>query len=458
MRARYCERRHSIPCALTFTVVEPVVSTGQSHPTTRGLPVSQRSVISLYTGAGGLDLGLEVAGFKTMVAVEQDEDSFKTVVENRDWNPILADIHEVETGAILERGGLEIGEADLLVGGPPCQPFSKSAFWVKGDTPRLSDPRSSTLEQFLRVLREARPRAFLLENVPGLGYRGKDEGVELLRSVLEAINTDSNGELNYVGHAAVLDAASFGVPQHRRRFFMVGHREGTDFDFPEGDYARRPSEESGYKPHANGSEDSEKRLPFVTAWDAIGDLQDDDDEGLRMGGKWAGLLPTIPEGQNYLFHTPRGAGESLFGWRTRYWSFLLKLAKSRPSWTITAQPGSATGPLHWKNRRLSVSEMARLQTFPDDYIFSGKVGSARRQIGNAVPRLLAARLGVEVRRQLFLDDVADAEGRLSEIMPMRRTPVPDPEPLRPVPPEYLKLRAHHADHPGPGQGPGALAR
>ena len=85
---------------------------------------------------------------------------------------------------------------------------------------------------------------------------------------------------------------------------------------------------------------------------------------LTVGGKWADLLPTIPEGQNYLWHTNRGGGSQLFGWRTRYWSFLLKLAKNLPSWTIQAHPGSSIGPFHWRNRKLSVPEMCRLQTFP----------------------------------------------------------------------------------------------
>src|SRR5206468_6143085 len=128
---------------------------------------------------------------------------------------------------------------------------------------------------------------------------------------------------------------------------------------------------------------------YLTAWDAIGDFsQDSNDPDLAISGKWADLLPTIPEGKNYLWHTPRGGGEPLFGWRTRYWNFLLKLAKDQPSWTIQAQPGPAVGPFHWKSRRLSTRELCRLQTFPDDVVIVGDRMSLHRQVGNAVPSLL----------------------------------------------------------------------
>ncbi|MGH8069990.1 MAG: DNA cytosine methyltransferase, partial [Candidatus Entotheonellia bacterium] len=101
--------------------------------------------------------------------------------------------------------------------------------------------------------------------------------------------------------------------------------------------------------------------PYHTAWDAIGDLDKEDwPLELEVTGKWAALLRSIPEGKNYLWHTPRGGGEPLFGWRTRYWSFLLKLSKRHPSWTIQAEPGPATGPFHWRNRMLSIEELARV--------------------------------------------------------------------------------------------------
>ena len=112
-----------------------------------------------------------------------------------------------------------------------------------------------------------------------------------------------------------------------------------------------------------------------------------------MKGRWAKLLPSIPEGKNYLWHTDRGGGERLFGWRTKYWSFLLKLAKNQPAWTIPAQPAQNAGPFHWRNRQLRTSEMLRLQTFPSDIFVAGTRAERQRQIGNAVPPLLAEVIG-----------------------------------------------------------------
>ncbi len=136
--------------------------------------------ISLFSGAGGIDYGLETAGFETAVAVERDHDCCETLRHNRRWPVIERDIFEVPTAEILETGDLQREEVDLLVGGPPCQPFSKAGYWSRGDSLRLDDPRANTLSAYLRVLEETLPRAFLLENVEGLAFAGKDEGLRLL--------------------------------------------------------------------------------------------------------------------------------------------------------------------------------------------------------------------------------------------------------------------------------------
>ena len=117
----------------------------------------------------------------------------------------------------------------------------------------------------------------------------------------------------------VVNTAGFGVPQIRERVFMVGSRDGRRFQFPEAAYGA---------PDKLGDNLFMRLTPYRTAWDALGDLPEpsSDDDVLRVGGKWGDLLPTIPEGQNYLWHTDRSGGEPLFGWRTRYWSFLLKLS------------------------------------------------------------------------------------------------------------------------------------
>lgn len=176
---------------------------------------------------------------------------------------------------------------------------------------------------------------------------------------------------------------------------------------------------------------------------------------LALRGKWADLLPSIPEGNNYLWHTSRGNGRPLFGWRTRYWNFLLKLAKNQPSWTIQAQPGPATGPFHWSNRRLSAKELARLQTFPEDLLFPYGLGDAQRLIGNAVPSGLAECIAHEMRTQLLR---RRPNRERFTLLPKRREDMPCPERTTAVPKKYLMLLGEHAEHPGVGKGNGALRR
>lgn len=407
------------------------------------------SVISLFTGAGGLDLGFHTAGLSTAVAVEMDARCCETLNANKRrgfaWEVIHAPIEEVSSRKLLSAAKLAIGEADVLIGGPPCQPFSKSGYWSRGDSGRLRDPRANTLVEFIRVLEDTRPRAFLLENVSGLAYTGKEEGLRFLLDEVERINAAKG--TRYKVSAQVLNAAHYGVPQTRERIILVGSRNGIEFKFPVG---RFYDAEARQQPLLSDAE------PFRTAWDALGDFPEpEDSEETQVRGQWADLLPSIPEGMNYLYHTSRGAGLPLFGWRRRYWSFLLKLSKRRPAWTLTAQPGPAIGPFHWKSRRLTRAELMRLQTFPDGYRVVGTLAEAHRQIGNAVPSALAEILALEIRRQLLDERVARRDVKL---LPQRRMPRPKPESTRPVPKRYLSLAGEHEAHPGTGQGYGALRR
>ena len=392
------------------------------------------SVISLYTGAGGLDFGFEAAGFRTAVAVELDPVACRTIRRNRpDWSLIDRDIHEISSAEILQAGGLAVGEADVLIGGPPCQPFSKSSYWISGDARRLDDPRADTLTAYLRVLRDTRPKVFVLENVYGLVYKGKDEGLRYLLDGVERINREVGA--GYRVGWKLLNAARYGVPQARERVFLVGSRDGASFEFPLPTHGL---------PHKLGLFDSTE--PYRTAWDALADLPEaPSDPSLEVGGKWGALLPSIPEGRNYLWHTHRGGGAQLFGWRTRYWSFLLKLAKSRPSWTIQARPGSAIGPFHWRSRKLTSREMCRLQTFPDDVGFDCGRADVQKMLGNAVPSLLAEVLAREIRRQILGQQ--DDPGALTLLRPARAS-IPDPEPVASVPTRYRELIGGHSEHPG----------
>jgi DNA (cytosine-5)-methyltransferase 1 len=297
---------------------------------------------------------------------------------------------------------------------------------------------------FLDVLDAVLPDVMLLENVNGITATRdhatqRPEGLDVVRSGLSRINRRRG--TRYTAMPVILDAAEYGVAQHRRRAFIFAAREGDDLDRPTPtcgpDALRKPN-------------DSDQR--YATAWDALWDLDDPDfDPALRPTGKWAGLLPSIPEGSNYLYHTQRGGGVPIFGWRRRYWSFLLKLAKARPSWTVQAQPGSATGPFHWRSRRLSSRELARLQSFPDDWIVSGSLTSIRRQLGNAVPPPLGEAVGHEIRRSVF----GESTRRKAPLTPALRHDCPCPEPPGRVPMEFIALCGDHAEHPGAGLGPAA---
>src|SRR5579875_185587 len=401
------------------------------------------TVISLYSGAGGIDFGFEAAGFETRVCLDIDSDACRALRNNRPWPVIEADVNHVTPEQILHVARLAPGEADVLVGGPPCQPYSKSGYWWRGDALRLNDPRAGTLGHYLEIVKAIRPRAILFENVDGFGYAGKDEGLQLLLAGLDMINAETGA--SYRASYKILDAADYGVPQHRSRFFLVAARDGAHFRFPVSTHCA-PDLLTG----------ASKLLPYATAWDAIGNLNDvPSNEQLALTGKWADLLPSIPEGRNYLWHTPRGGGKALFGWRTRYWTFLLKLAKDQPSWTLQAQPGPATGPFHWKNRYLSARELCRLQTFPDDVLIPGDRRVAQKLLGNAVPSLLAEILARSIREQLLRLPLNSDKPKLS-LSPA--TPVPACEPVEPVPSKYLHLAGQHAAHPGTGKGPRASVR
>ena len=386
-----------------------------------------KKVISLYTGAGGLDYGLEAAGFDTVVAIEMDKWCCRTLRYNRRWPVIEDKIENVDSKKILKVAKLKKSEAGLLIGGPPCQPFSKSGYWKDGDAKRLSDPRADTLYQYMRVLEDTLPHSFILENVFGLAYKGKDEGLRYLQKTINKIN--KRNKTNYSFNWKVINSAHFGVSQIRERVFIVGSRDGYNFHFPQPRFF--PKDEN------NLMLDIDSNL-FRTAWDAIGDLVpvNETHHGSEVGGKWGALLPSIPPGENYLWHTERGGGQPLFQWRSRYWSFLLKLHPNKPSWTIQAQPGTAIGPFHWNNRRLTMREMARIQTFPDDVDVLGGNSNVQKQIGNAVPSAIGELLGKEIRRQFFNEKVSSEKLKLT---PNHNKNKIKAEFMRKIPREYKEL-------------------
>lgn len=341
--------------------------------------VGSRSAISLFSGAGGLDLGVEQAGFTVRAAVELDRDACESLRANFSGAAVIeADIRTITTDELLRSARLRAGEVELLVGGPPCTPFSKSGYWLETKRRGL-DPEASLLEHYVRVLDEARPQHFMLENVFALAYSNHN------RLWLEFL-LESFERLGYRVTQQTVLAADYGVPQRRQRLILVGSLEGAPaFPAPThtGPHERRVWQRGNGRLH-------------VTAGEVIGDLADRHDLAEReevVGGKYGHLLPEIPPGDNYLFFTEkRGHPNPQFGWRKRYWSFLLKLDPGQPSPTIQASPGPYVGPFHWNNRRLRLMELKRLQTFPDEFVIAGNRRSAQRQLGNAVPPLLARKI------------------------------------------------------------------
>ncbi len=396
------------------------------------------SVVSLFSGCGGLDFGFEAAGWTISFRNDFDRHSCDTLAMNGRGEIVHGGIEDISTEQIRSAVGHGKNAVDVVIGGPPCQPFSKSAYWSRGDTLRLKDPRANTLNEYFRVVEDLTPKAFLLENVHGISYSGKEEGFQFLIERIRKINRKKGTD--YRPTWRVVNAADYGVPQLRVRFILVALRDGEEFRFPDPTHTEADT--------SNATLFDFHRAPYSTAWDALRDIQPDSDEKLSVGGKWGALLPSIPEGENYLWHTNRKDGLPLFGWRTRYWCFLLKLAKNRPSWTIQAQPGSAVGPFHWENRKLSWREMSAIQTFPKTFKISCPRVEIQRQLGNAVPSLLAETLARALKEQIC--SVRFDEPRKLAIPKAGFTP--DPEEPSTVPEEFMHLVGTHAAHPGTGKG------
>lgn len=340
--------------------------------------------ISLFTGCGGLDIGLEAAGFKVVAATDIDEICSESYKRNHPKTPyIVRTIGQVSTQELLEAANLEKGELDLLAGGPPCPAFSKSRFYRTEKPRALDDPvAKETVGGYLRILDEARPRAFILENVRGLAYGVHKQALEYI--------LDTADRLGYKTNWQVVNAADYGVPQIRERCLVMGSLEG-EVPRPLPTHAKEP--------------DLASTLPkWISAGDVLQDLdtsENESDEGHFAGGKHHPQLREIPPGENYLFFTEeRGHPEPLFKWRSRYWSFLLKLSPEMPSWTIQARRSNNMGPFHWKNRILRIEEIKRLQTFPDDYLLQGTIEKQWRQVGNAVPPILGQRFGEALFKHL----------------------------------------------------------
>ncbi len=331
--------------------------------------------ISIFSGAGGLDLGALNAGAKIVACVENDPDAAQTLRMNH--GRLSVDILEKDIKDVdFERWrGME---DSLLIGGPPCQPFSKNGYWVRNDNRLIQNDPRNLLGQFLRGLSEMRPKGFLFENV---------------ESILHPTNKDEF--LRFVANAKVLgycctqfktNAADFGVPQERKRVFVFGVL-GAKKAIP---VPRATHSDHSKKDFDSSLPDYLGVGPFIKKFGGSGYVEPQED---ASRGTYFHELTHVPGGKNYmaLSKLPDYTGRT-FKSGGRFWNFLYKLHPDQPSITIAAQPGPWVGPFHWTNRRLRVPEIAALQTFPEGYEFAGNRRSIQKQIGNAVPCVLAEKM------------------------------------------------------------------
>ena len=344
------------------------------------------NVLSIFSGGGGIDLGFKKAGFNIAYATDNWPIACETLKKNSKSTVVeCKDVRDVKYSDIKKL--LKNKNIDVLVGGPPCPAYSKSRFYLKDKKRALEDENSFTLYNYFRILEEVNPKVFFFENVFGFVYKPHEAAFNLLK--------DETERLGYEISYKVVNCADYGVPQIRQRFICVGVKKelGKKFVFPEEKYCDPLKMEK----------DSKKKK-WVTCKETIGDLDYDlpEDKDMQAGSKHKDLLKLVPPGDNYLFFTKeRGYPNPIFKWRSRYWSFLLKLSPEKPSWTIQASQSNNMGPFHWKNRFLRIEEIKRIQTFDDDYEILGTYKEKWRQVGNAVPPLLAKTIAKEIKKQYF---------------------------------------------------------
>lgn len=333
---------------------------------------------SLFSGGGGLDLGMEVAGFETQCCVDIDSCSCQSLELNRDTGRakklhkflskaqvIPKDIREITGKDLLKDCG---GEVAFLYGGPPCQAFS-----VFGRRQGLKDPRGTLLWEFVRLVNETRPKAFLLENVGGLKTFGG-------RSVLDLLEHRLSLDGHYTITTHEYELAEFGIPQFRRRVFLIGSRDGIIVPEMVPTHGPEPVLFGGLR-------------PYRTAGEALRGLPEPGDNGKvpnHFGREHSQRIIDRYRSLRYGERDPK----------TR----INKLDPKRPSFTIIvgSDAGGGKGHVHPSSpREVTPRESARMQTFPDCWEFTGGVRDIIRQVGNAVPPLFAALLGSHLKKHLF---------------------------------------------------------
>lgn len=344
--------------------------------------MNKPKIVSLFSGVGGIDSGFDKAGFETIFATDVWNKACESLAQNfKTAEIVCSDIQNISFKKLKK----DYKDIAGVVGGPPCPSFSKSRFYrVEKDRGIEDEIGFITVSNYFRAIEELEPKFFFFENVHGFVYKPHE-------AALRFIEAESD-RLGYKIFHKVVNAADYGVPQTRERFICVGVKKNLqDFVFPK-------------ISHSSPDAKIHKTKPWVTCGDVLSDLDvpHPDDAKMQAGSKHKDLLRLVPPGDNYLFFTKeRGYPNPIFKWRSRYWSFLLKLSPERPSWTIQASHSNNMGPFHWNNRFLRISEIKRIQSFDDNFKVIGTYKDQWRQIGNAVPPLLAYKFAKEIYKIYF---------------------------------------------------------
>lgn len=349
------------------------------------------AVIDLFAGAGGLGLGATKAGCDLRLSVELDKFACQTMEANKSQHPgkvICQSVTDLTGEEILDLANIRDGEKFFIVGGPPCQPFSKASYWTdpgheanyrkarwNGEvlekpaaiTIAKEDKRRSLIFEFYRLILEANPDGFLFENVPSIMH---PRNVGLFNEF-----KSSMALLGFHLRFLKVNGLDYGIAQKRQRIILLGSKESMP-DIPKATHS-----------------DTDPNLPnYLTPGQVLKPFNSkryfEEEEVVK--GKWSSQFLEVPPGMNYKALTEwAGHPNPSFVAETRFWNFLLKLHPDKPSWTIAASPGPWTGPFHWNQRRLRIPELAVLQGFPADYEFVGSRREKIRQIGNALPSHIA---------------------------------------------------------------------
>ena len=335
--------------------------------------------LSLFSGCGGLDIGFAAAGFKTSLAVDTLEPATSTFRLNKPRVRVFGppdesgDIRDLTPKSLKAIADIEPEDLDMMIGGPPCQPFSVAAAQrFLSDDPRFkrvgfdSADKGQLIFDYVRLIKQMRPKAFLIENVPGILTLDGGSGIEQVYIELQKVGYT-------ISDPFVLNAMNFGVPQSRIRAFVIGSLNGKRVHPP------TPT---------HGPEENLLQRRFVSVAQAL--------YGLSNSLPNSEIRDHRPESVERYRRLLPGQREQL--------GRVDRLDPSRPSKTIIAGGSKGGGRSHlhpFEARTISVRECARLQTFPDDFEFFGSIGRQFTLVGNAVPPLLGEILARVIRRDIF---------------------------------------------------------